>query len=208
VTKVAAGGMPVQYAYIGGDVAPFTPTTWNPADLVNVTLSGSNLVATGSGQGGVRAVKSQTSGKFYWEYTLGALVNSNTGVGFGNAAATLGNVGPTPFSAVLMYKPGTIYYNNLVSGINLGTRSSADKIGIALDIGAQLFWFRVAPVGNWNNSGTANPATGAGGFNFTGVPGALYPLVAPGASGDGATANFGGSGFTGAVPSGFTAGWG
>ena len=84
-----------------------------------------------------------------------------------------------------------------------------DVIGIALDVGAQLAWFRVAPSGNWNGSGTANPATGTGGLSLASITNVDdCPLVGffPGI-GESATANFGDSAFSGAVPSGFTTGW-
>jgi hypothetical protein len=183
-------------------------TTFNPADLLNVTLSGGNLTATGTGQGGVRTITSISSGKYYWEFTLGTISNANTGVGFGTAAANLANCGPTPVRVVLMYNNGDIYIDNGGTVYHLGARSAGDVIGVAVDVTAQLVWFRVAPSGNWNSSGTANPATGTGGFsiNTVNLSAALFPLVAPGASGDGATANFGASSFTGSVPSGFAAG--
>ena len=45
-------------------------TTWNPADKsATMTLSGGNLIATGSSWiAWVRAVDKKTTGKFYWEY--------------------------------------------------------------------------------------------------------------------------------------------
>jgi hypothetical protein len=183
-------------------------TTFNPADLLNVTLSGGNLTATGTGQGGVRTITSISSGKYYWEFTLGTISNANTGVGFGTAAANLANCGPTPVRVVLMYNNGDIYIDNGGTVYHLGARSAGDVIGVAVDVTAQLVWFRVAPSGNWNSSGTANPATGTGGIsiNTVNLSAALFPLVAPGASGNGATGNFGASSFTGSVPSGFAAG--
>jgi hypothetical protein len=192
-----------------GAVALVSHTTFNPADLVNVTLSGGNLTATGTNQGGVRTINSISSGKYYWEYTLGTFTNGNSGVGLGRAGANLSNVGPSPFSAALMYNTGAIYIDNLATGSSLGSRSTGNVIGIAVDRTANLVWFRVAPSGNWNGSGTANPATGTGGLSIsaTNMLGALFGLVAPGASGNGATGNFGASSFTGSVPSGFTAGF-
>ena len=62
----------------------------------------------------------------------------------------------------------------------------------------------------WNNSGTANPATGTGGVTLTqfGAGKALYPAFGPWGTNDKMTANFGQNAFTGVVPSGFTQGFG
>jgi hypothetical protein len=62
--------------------------------------------------------------------------------------------------------------------------------------------------GQWNGSGTADPATNVGGLDISQFARCgVYPFAAMGASGDSCTFNFGPSGFTGTVPSGFSAGW-
>jgi hypothetical protein len=106
-------------------------------------------------------------------------------------------------------KDGSVWVNGTkVGSVVLGARSSGDIIGVAVDFTAQLIWYRVAPSGNWNGSGTANPATGAGGYSFSALgAGSLYPLGIINASSDALTANFGGSSFSGAVPSGFASGF-
>ena len=95
---------------------------------------------------------------------------------------------------------------NLNSGVAL---PAGTVVGIAVDFTNHLIWFRMAPSGNWNGSGTANPATGVGGITFS--TGAMVPFVTFGGSGGAAgnviTANFGASSFTGTVPSGFYSGW-
>jgi len=79
-------------------------------------------------------------------------------------------------------------------------------IGIAVDFSGQLIWFRVAPAGSWNGSGTANPATGVDGISISVIAGSRFPTMT-GQGGDAITANFGASAFTGVVPSGFTSGF-
>jgi hypothetical protein len=49
-------------------------------------------------------------------------------------------------------------------------------VEICVDIDARLFWLRVS-AGNWNGSGTANPATGVGGINIAAMTGTLYPAA-------------------------------
>jgi hypothetical protein len=89
----------------------------------------------------------------------------------------------------------------------LGTWANGTVGGIAVDLDNRKIWFRKAPAGNWNNSGTADPATNAGGVTIP--AGTMVPFVTFGAAAAGFvwTANFGASTFTGAVPSGFTSGW-
>ena len=74
-----------------------------------------------------------------------------------------------------------------------------------------MIWFRLGAAGNWNTSGTANPATGVGGLDLAptgfGTAFDVYPFVYLNTSGNAITANFGGTAFTGTVPSGFTSGW-
>jgi hypothetical protein len=179
-------------------------TTWNPADLVAVTLTGSNLIATSTATTAwVRAADRQITGKFYWEITVSTWVNAGTWAGM----ATTLNTPPNLNTAVI--KSGAIFVAG-VTGNSLGARVSGDIIGIALDAGAGLIWYRVAPAGNWNGSASANPAAGAGGISTVaaggvGIP--LYPAANFGAVSDAATANFGDSAFSGAVPSGFTSGF-
>jgi hypothetical protein len=107
-----------------------------------------------------------------------------------------------------MFGGGTININAGFAG-NIGQRVSGDVIGIAVDFAAALIWFRVAPSGNWNGSGTANPATGVGGFSISAIAGgALYPnFSTTSTAGEIITGNFGATGFTGTVPSGFSAGF-
>jgi hypothetical protein len=175
-------------------------TTWNPSDKSSgITLSGGNLTATGSGAGGVRSIFSVTTGKWYWEVAF--ISGAGPGIGAANTTAALATVWTTPTNAAVAYN-GAIKVNNvLVSGgvtINTGL-----TIGVALDVGGGLIWFRSGAAGNWNGSGTANPATGAGGANIAVLGTPLFALAATNGTAQ-ETANFGTSGFVGAVPSGFT----
>src|SRR5436190_3332458 len=178
---------------------------WSLLDQAGITLSNASLtLTTTGGTGGIRGAYGYSSGKFYWEYTTTSWgINDNLGVGTSSAlfstASLVGNA--------ITIKSGNIYVNsNTVQG-TLGARANGDIIGVAVDLTARLIWFRVAPAGNWNGSGTANPATGIGGFSISALTGALFPFYVNG-TGSGAvvTANFGASAFTGSVPSGFTSG--
>jgi len=211
VTKVVGKpGLPVVFDTIGVE-APLVPGTWNPADKsASMTLSSANLTATGGGSAaGVRAVRGVSSGKYYWENKWSTITGLNPCMGIGNSTAVLSGICATPLAVAIVYKAGNIWVNNVNMVTSLGVRVVNDVIGIAVNITTGQIWFRVAPVGNWNASGTANPVTGVGGMAVSALGVPLYPIF--GVSGnvgtDAVTANFGASAFIGAVPSGFTPGW-
>jgi len=190
-------------------------TTWSTSDLTGITLSGSNLTATvnNNASGGIRSASLQASGKQYWEYTATSFTGANSGVGVANSSALLSVMPTSPTNACLAYQPsGAIWLNNANTGSSIGAISSGSVVGVALDMTGRLIWFRIAPSGNWNGSGTANPATGTGGISVSSIFGAQSAYAAFGSStatgnGNAATANFGDAAFTGAVPSGFAAGF-
>lgn len=189
--------------------SPPSFTTWNPSDKsANITLSNANLTAvSGSGSGGlggVRGIAGRSSGKYYFEVTsttasssyLGLALSTNTL--FGNSTNAVGvNAG------------GSIFVSGSVQGSSVPGLGGGVILCIAVDLSASLIWFRVGASGSWNAlSGTANnPATGTGGINIAAIAGTLYPWFCTANASENVTANFGASAFSGAVPSGFTAGW-
>ena len=189
-------------------------TTWNLSDKsANVTLSGGNLTATqASGSTcGVRAAHQQSAGKYYWECTCTTFGGIGGDVGFATLSAsfstTLAGV-TAPVPSVAVAKTGPIWSNAVNSGSTLGTINNGNVVCVAVDLSGQRIWFRLGAAGNWNGSGTANPATGTGGVAITlGNGVAAYPQINFNAVNDTFTANFGDAAFTGSVPSGFTAGF-
>jgi hypothetical protein len=193
-------------------------TAWNSADQTGITLSGSNLIATANiGTGAaVRAIDKQITGKFYWETTNNVGTANPTGAGIANLRASpianLGNASLTSSTGFcIYYHNNTVYRNGTqLAGIKPGAVTNGSVICHALDAANQLYWVRLGAAGNWNGSAGNNPATGVGGLDVSSVGGGgipLYPVVSAGATNDQWTANFGDSTFTGAVPSGFTAGF-
>lgn len=180
-------------------------TTWNPADkTAGVTLSNGNRTATGAGSlQGARGVDSQSTGKYYVEYT-GTFGANESVIGFGASTAAIS--GSSLTGTVVYHKSGLVFVNGNGVLFSLPTLSSGSLLCAALDLTNRLIWFRVGAAGQWNGSGTANPATGTGGQSITAIPATLFPYVNVW-NGDSATANFGDTAFTGAVPSGFTAGF-
>ena len=172
-------------------------------------LIATNTGTTASNQGAhVISTSGKTSGKYYFEGTFTTLAGGNNyGIGIGDPATTYTNMSFATTGG-MMFRSGNIWANGN-SGVSLGARSAGNVIGIAADLDNHKIWFRVAPSGNWNNSGTANPATNTGGITIT--TNTMVPFGIFGGTGGVAnnvlTANFGASAFTGTVPSGFTSGW-
>src|SRR5262249_52287183 len=108
----------------------------------------------------------------------------------------------------MVQQGGSMFVNGSPQGPTLPGCTTGAVICIAVDVSAALIWFRVGAAGQWNASGTANPATGVGGFSISSITSAgIFALWAAATYGpDAGTANFGGSAFVGTPPSGFTAG--
>lgn len=207
IVPAGVSGGPYQIVGLTSGGAGAT-TTFDPSNKsTHITLSGGNLVST-SGAGSsnstaVRSVASHSTGKFYCEFTLtSGTPGGNDGCGLCNGSfvidggSFLGNN-----SNSCSYFNGGSYFGISGAAAAPGSQSSGDIIGMAVDAGAALIWFR-RNGGQWNSDGLANPATGAGGGTFT-ISGALFAAVEGEVSGDTWTANFGGSAYANAAPSGF-----
>jgi len=193
------------------------PTTWSTTDKsAGVTLSGGNLVATFTGASqGVRAIDRVYTGKYYWEATFTTPINLGIGICLGDSSLGLlsfSNAANT--SVIVSAGAGLVLVFGGTVGITLGAFAAGAVACFALDASADLIWFRNGAAGNWNASASANPATGVGGLNIgtlSGLSGGgavgFYPCASGGGGSGVATANFGATGFTGAVPAGFTSGF-
>jgi hypothetical protein len=194
-----------------------TWATWEPASVASVTLSGSNLIATNTGKNSpdqgaqVSDANAKTTGKYYFEATFITITGGpNLGVGIGTTASTYTGIGSSATVGDHGYQAGAIWANGANTGTSVGAYSNGQITGIAVDLDNRKAWFRHAPSGNWNNSGTANPASNIGGIAIP--AGAMVPFVTFGGTPGGAAnnvvaGNFGGSAFSGTVPAGFIAGW-
>lgn len=188
----------------GGVVAT---TTWNPSDkAVNITLSGSNLIATDAGSFGpnisVRTVASHASGKWCAKFTPTLSgVPAFLGIGDSGFPIDPGAVGDANFS-VGYSNAGSVRRN----GTLITTFSpwiTADTIIEAIDFTTKLFWVRV-DAGNWNNDPAADPVTGANGFDISALgAGPFFAAVTFTNTNDTQTADFSGA----SCPTGYTGGY-
>jgi hypothetical protein len=197
-----------------GFTAGFTATTtcvWDAANKsANISLFRAATCAASwvsvSTWKAVRATTSHSTGKFYLEVIQGYVGNNGMVTGFGNASLNTANYVGSDANSF-----GYQSNNGGTLGISGGWQS-ATKMGtviqIAIDLDAKLVWARTDGSSNWNNSGTADPATGVGGKSYTTI-GALFPAVSLFGANNNATnwavLNAGGFSFTGTIPSGFSA---
>jgi hypothetical protein len=187
-------------------------TTWNPSDKVNVTLTNGNLTATIiSASGAVRSTTSKTTGRFCTEAT-NTQAASLFVFGLANSSLDLANNPSSPSFAEVVPFDSSAPQSLWLGGTELSSGSTISAAGEAVtvcaDLGAKLLWVTDATMraaGNpWNNSTTADPATGTGGASFSSMVGPYF--VAFGSSGSGtaaATLNVAGP-FAVTTPSGFS----
>lgn len=189
-------------------------TIWNASDKsANITLFRNALMAasgvTAGTWKGVRATNSLSSGLKYLEfYCCGYKKDNGWICGFANSSwSTASFVGSDGNSIGYQVAIGAVYKNgSSFATIQAHSLHWGYVIACAIDLGNKLIWFRTDRNTNWNNSGTANPATGVGGLSY-GATGAMFPAF----SGLDATLsnqcsiNAGGLPFALAVPSGFSA---
>ncbi|BCH10451.1 hypothetical protein MesoLj131c_47090 [Mesorhizobium sp. 131-3-5] len=194
---------------------PVVYGTLNPSDkATNITLSNGNLTATDTATAAWISVRSQTShssGKWYWEWTLGSKGAGEGCCGFGNSSSPLqGGANAffgTDSNGIGLISNGQVWKNFTPTSV-LAAINNGDTCSLAIDIGAQLFWCRKG-AGNWNGSGAADPATASGGIALPSglASGAIFAGISVLNNTDFSTANFGASAFSQTPPSGFTA-WG
>jgi glucose/arabinose dehydrogenase len=199
-------------------LASTAATVWNVGDKSpTITLSGGSLFANSatSVTQSIRSTTSKSSGKVYFEITA-ATITTNFAIGVSNASFALntaGGIGADP-NAVGYYPvspPQGIYINQIEIIQANNSDANGSVISCAVDFTAHLIWFsstRMLVDGfTWNDSTTANPATGTGGISIATLnPGPYFVTFNTMDSGSVAVANFGATAFVRTVPSGFI-GW-
>lgn len=197
---------PMVLSFAGGGAAA---TTWNPSDKgADITLSGSNLVATNAtgnfSYAGVRTVGSISGAdKKYWEilYTTSAASAEDCGAAI--AGYSLATDLVSSANALGYHRDGTFSIANVSQAAQEST-NAGDTICWAVDYGNGKIWMRKNNNALWNNSGAADPATNTGGFSISGLSGALYPACAIWFQNDAFTAKFASTSWGFAAPSGFS----
>lgn len=193
------------------------PTTWHFLDAKNIVRSNGNRTITNlaltNNQGNAKGFREVSSGKWYFEVKIDSMTATTNKIWIGLATRDY-NIYLANSSLVnrancaVGYSPtaGTIGTSGNTSLATLGTSVSGDTIQVAFDATAKLLWMRKAG-GQWNGSGTADPATATGGIDisFLTEPNIAAAVTLNGNNGGASlTSNFAGSEITGTIPSGFS----
>lgn len=170
-----------------------TYATWNSADKsANIALSGGDLTATHTvttGYVGVRSTIGKSTGKWYWEVTIGAKGGSDA-VYPSAMLSTAAFTGPYQTGYWGYLSQGYSECANVETG-GKATFGVGDVIGIALDADADTVQFFK------NNTSQ---------FTCTSVAGTVYAGLLMYDNNDAMTANFGATALTYTPPSGFNPG--
>jgi hypothetical protein len=184
-----------------------TVAAWSTSSLsAGISLSNGNATATASGGSqGVNSSSAKSSGKVYFELVLANVASSTLSCGMGNANASLStnfSMDGNTFGLLSDFGNLKVFIGSGYAGVAVGGAGTGVVISFAVDLDAKLVWMKVG-TGNWNNNASANPATGAGGFSFSGISGPFYVTWRSGGASDAITARLT-SGFSYAIPTDFT----
>lgn len=162
---------------------------WNPADKGStVVLSGGDLTMTaGPGTGGVRAIASKASGKWYFEVTATTLGAGGLVIGVSRATAGQGYPGQDAHG-IGYYSTGSKVASAVTTAYG-AAYVNGDVISVLYDADARTIAF-------WRN-GVAQPTIP------TGLVGELLPMVGAIFGTGVATANFGATSFVYTMPAGY-----
>jgi hypothetical protein len=178
-TGTITGSMSPTGSLTATATSPVTITTWNPSDKnANITLSSSNSVATNTAFSwhAVRAVAGKSSGKWAFRVTptIGVTPEVNIGIGTSSAALSGGAIGTDNNAYGYAGGNGSIYKNGAILA-TYQAYASGQTVDVCADLDNNRLWVRRAG-GNWNNSGTADPATNTGGLDISALAGTKYPI--------------------------------
>jgi hypothetical protein len=186
---------------------PSATTTLDPANTgAPISLSNGNLTATTNGSDGAisRSIASHSTGKYYREITITSATYVLDAVGLNGGETLTGQfIGQSGGIGYLgQLTPPNIYTGDAPVA-SIPDWANTNVVSEATDLTNGNVYWRVN-CGNWNNSGTANPATNTGGITTSGVTLPVYAAVGLGATaGENMTVNFGATAYSCTPPSGF-----
>jgi hypothetical protein len=190
---------------------------FDPANIGSgITLSADTLTATynGAAQNDLaRAKFGRSTGKFYFEFVFNPPSSGGSDwMGLFSDATTLHAAASGSNKGIAVNGANGIIATDGGATLNSGAQLNGGAgfargtvVGIAVDLDNKLFWARIAPSGNWNGSGTANPATATGGFSFSTLSALFYPGVMFGSfAADAVILHTLATSWSGAAPAGFS----
>lgn len=183
------------------------PTTWDPAKLYGIVLTGSNLIASYAfppfDNEAVESVSSVAStDKKYVEF----LINNDAGsisLGFADATFVLTNAGSllNAANAFGYREDGLAGYNG--ANVASSAYTTGNVVSLTIDGPNRKVGVRINN-GNWNNTPGDDPATNTGGYSISGINFPLFVIFRTQSNGDSVTVRFSSASWTVGAPSGFT----
>ncbi len=173
--------------------------TWDPTANLNFTLSGGNLIASNAANANanLRSYYAVPAGGGYVEITAGSQSYLRYAICSSSYPIASGVYWNNPYSTGYVVNDGGVWHN----GSSLGVIQSGVLARTCIAINGTYWWLRNAS-GNWNNNGTADPATNTGGIAHS-LTGNIFLLLSADQAGDSATAAFSSASWTYSPPSGF-----
>lgn len=189
-------------------LAQETPPQLSAAETrSNIMLSNGNLTAIAAATTNYMLAKANTyvaTGKYYFEWTCNAFTNAGAfEVGLAPPYQVVN--GQVQDSGICWAAGGTI--SGVTAPPAMGAYAAGDILGIAIDFGAQLIWFRKNG-GLWNVNALADPTTGTGGASIATLLNQykqFTPAFSCNATNDQVTFNFGAGAFQFPAPGGYAA---
>ena len=182
----------------------------------NATLSNGNLTVTHSNtnQGGGRSASNKSSGKYYFEVTIGVRNGNQDAISimlstgnYGSVFSANGNV--ACMLATSFFAAQNLYIGGGGTSRHTGAITTGSVVCFAVDLDNKNCWVRVNN-GNWNGRSISldNPVGNVGGLTGGLASGSYAPMLVfdGGVANDTYTINCGQSAFAYTLPSGF-AGW-
>jgi len=155
--------------YLSSNALPSAATYWDPTTKHgNITISGGGYTVTTSATSSfsnAKSTKYHSSGKYYVEFVINTIGSTFLRPGFLLSTAA-NNVSVAGVNGIAVRGDGIIETGG-VTGVDLGTPAVNDVFRAAIDITTGNTWFALN-AGTWNNSGSADPATGAGSIVING----------------------------------------
>lgn len=158
----------------GGAVAALD-TSFNFGSPLQMVYSDQDRVVAATAEiNGLRSTRGAIAltGKTYFEVAVGAEINT---IGLCNQTSTVSNAGTVGdaragWAGILFLHAGT----NINMGVAFGP---GDVVQVAVDVAAAAMWMRLNGAGLWNNASGADPATGVGGVDITGLGTTIFPHI-------------------------------
>jgi hypothetical protein len=185
---------------------------WNSADAsADLTLSLSDTRASYTGPsdfqaGAVRATVGKSTGK--WVFEIGINSTGYHSPGLANSSVVLDEYPGVAGGLNVVYSQQSATEwktNNDATTIGTGaSMTPGGNVTFAVDLDAELLWTAING-GNWNNNGSADPATGTGGWDISALnAGPFFPYVVLNFPAEG-IADIRNAGMAKSIPTGFSA---